>query len=67
MAFPPRAGRTAKSFISRASSPAWSRTFQRRRSTAISFDAQRVIEAIETLVRLHTAEEEDIYEAVAAA
>ncbi|MDN5000319.1 heavy metal translocating P-type ATPase [Bradyrhizobium sp. GCM10027634] len=29
-------------------------------------DAQRVIEAIETLVRMHTAQEEDIYEAVAA-
>jgi heavy metal translocating P-type ATPase len=28
-------------------------------------DAQRVIEAIETLVRLHTAQEDDIYEAVA--
>ncbi|MDE5462215.1 heavy metal translocating P-type ATPase [Bradyrhizobium sp. CSS354] len=30
-------------------------------------DAQRVIEAIETLVRMHTAQEEDIYEAVTAA
>ena len=29
-------------------------------------DAQRLIEAIETLVRIHTAQEEDIYEAVAA-
>jgi heavy metal translocating P-type ATPase len=29
-------------------------------------DAQRVVEAIETLVRMHTAQEEDIYEAVAA-
>ncbi|MBV9559592.1 MAG: heavy metal translocating P-type ATPase [Bradyrhizobium sp.] len=29
-------------------------------------DAQRVIEAIETLARMHTAQEEDIYEAVAA-
>ena len=29
-------------------------------------DAQRVIEAIETLVRMHTAQEEDIYESVAA-
>jgi heavy metal translocating P-type ATPase len=29
-------------------------------------DAQRLVEAIETLVRLHTAQEEDIYEAVAA-
>ena len=29
-------------------------------------DAQRLIEAMETLVRLHTAQEEDIYEAVAA-
>lgn len=29
-------------------------------------DAQRLIEAIETLVRLHTAQEDDIYEAVAA-
>jgi heavy metal translocating P-type ATPase len=29
-------------------------------------DAQRIIEAIETLVRMHTAQEEDIYEAVAA-
>jgi heavy metal translocating P-type ATPase len=29
-------------------------------------DAQRVIEPIETLVRMHTAQEEDIYEAVAA-
>ncbi len=28
-------------------------------------DAQRIIEAIETLVRMHTAQEEDIYEAVA--
>ena len=28
-------------------------------------DAQRVIEAIETLVRMHSAQEEDIYEAVA--
>jgi hemerythrin HHE cation binding domain-containing protein len=28
-------------------------------------DAQRVIEAIETLVRMHTAQEEDIYESVA--
>jgi len=28
-------------------------------------DAQRVIEAIETLVRMHTAQEEDIYDAVA--
>jgi heavy metal translocating P-type ATPase len=28
-------------------------------------DAQRVIEAIETLVRMHTAQEEDIYEALA--
>ena len=27
-------------------------------------DAQRVVEAIETLVRMHTAQEEDIYEAV---
>jgi hypothetical protein len=27
-------------------------------------DAQRVIEAIETLVRMHTAQEDDIYEAV---
>jgi hypothetical protein len=29
-------------------------------------DAQRIIEAIETLVRMHTAQEEDIYEAVVA-
>jgi heavy metal translocating P-type ATPase len=29
-------------------------------------DAQRAIEAIETLVRMHTAQEEDIYEAIAA-
>ncbi|MDO9060018.1 MAG: heavy metal translocating P-type ATPase, partial [Bradyrhizobium sp.] len=29
-------------------------------------DAQRLIEAVETLVRLHTAQEEDLYEAVAA-
>lgn len=29
-------------------------------------DAQRVIEAIETLVRMHTAQEEDIYDAVTA-
>jgi hypothetical protein len=29
-------------------------------------DAQRVIEAIETLVRMHTAQEEDIYEAATA-
>ena len=29
-------------------------------------DAQRIIEAIETLVRMHTAQEEDIYDAVAA-
>jgi len=29
-------------------------------------DAQRVIEAIETLVRMHTAQEDDIYETVAA-
>jgi soluble P-type ATPase len=29
-------------------------------------DAQRVIEAIETLVRMHTAQEDDIYEAVVA-
>ncbi|CCD86077.1 putative Cation-transporting ATPase [Bradyrhizobium sp. ORS 285] len=29
-------------------------------------DAQRVVEAIETLVRMHTAQEDDIYEAVAA-
>jgi hypothetical protein len=29
-------------------------------------DAQRVIEAIEVLVRMHMAQEEDIYEAVAA-
>ena len=29
-------------------------------------DAQRIIEAIETLVRMHTAQDEDIYEAVAA-
>jgi heavy metal translocating P-type ATPase len=29
-------------------------------------DAQRVIEAIETLVRMHTAQEDDIYEAVTA-
>jgi len=29
-------------------------------------DAQRLIEAVETLVRLHTAQEEDIYEAVTA-
>ena len=28
-------------------------------------DAQRIIEAVETLVRMHTAQEEDIYEAVA--
>jgi heavy metal translocating P-type ATPase len=28
-------------------------------------DAQRIIEAIDTLVRMHTAQEEDIYEAVA--
>ena len=30
-------------------------------------DAQRVIEAIEVLVRMHTAQEEEIYEAVQAA
>jgi hypothetical protein len=30
-------------------------------------DAQRVIEAIETLVRMHTAQEDDIYEAVGGA
>src|SRR5271154_5539449 len=29
-------------------------------------DAQRIIEAIEILVRMHTAQEEDIYEAAAA-
>jgi hypothetical protein len=29
-------------------------------------DAQRVIEAVETLVRIHTAQEEDIYDAVVA-
>jgi hypothetical protein len=29
-------------------------------------DAQRIIEAIETLVRMHTAQEEDIYESVVA-
>jgi heavy metal translocating P-type ATPase len=29
-------------------------------------DAQRVVEAVETLVRIHTAQEEDIYEAVVA-
>jgi hypothetical protein len=29
-------------------------------------DAQRVIEALETLVRIHTAQEEDIYDAVVA-
>jgi heavy metal translocating P-type ATPase len=29
-------------------------------------DAQRIIESIETLVRMHTAQEEDIYEAVSA-
>jgi hypothetical protein len=29
-------------------------------------DAQRIIEAIETLVRMHTAQEEDIYEAMVA-
>ena len=29
-------------------------------------DAQRVIESIETLVRIHTAQEEDIYDAVMA-
>ena len=29
-------------------------------------DAQRIIEAIETLVRMHTAQEDDIYDAVAA-
>ena len=29
-------------------------------------DAQRIVEAIETLVRMHTAQEEDIYEAVSA-
>jgi hypothetical protein len=29
-------------------------------------DARRVIEPIETLVRMHTAQEDDIYEAVAA-
>jgi hypothetical protein len=29
-------------------------------------DAPRIIEAIETLVRMHTAQEEDIYEAVSA-
>jgi hypothetical protein len=29
-------------------------------------DAQRVIEGIETLVRIHTAQEEDIYDALAA-
>jgi hypothetical protein len=29
-------------------------------------DAKRIIEAIEPLVRMHTAQEEDIYEAVAA-
>ena len=28
-------------------------------------DAQRVIQAIETVVRMHTAQEEDIYDAVA--
>ena len=28
-------------------------------------DAQRIIEAIETLLRMHTAQEEDIYDAVA--
>jgi hypothetical protein len=40
---------------------------RRRRSTAISFATpQRIIEGIETLVRMHTAQEEDIYDAVAA-
>jgi hypothetical protein len=29
-------------------------------------DAQRVIESLETLVRIHTAQEEDIYDAVVA-
>ena len=29
-------------------------------------DAQRLIEAIETLVRIHAAQEDDIYDAVAA-
>jgi hypothetical protein len=29
-------------------------------------DAQRIIEAIETLVRMHTAQEEDIYDAMVA-
>jgi hypothetical protein len=29
-------------------------------------DAQRVIEAVETLVRIHTAQEEDIYDAIVA-
>jgi hypothetical protein len=29
-------------------------------------DAQRVIEGIETLVRMHTAQEDDIYDAIAA-
>jgi len=30
-------------------------------------DAQRVIEAIDALVRIHTAQEDDIYDAVTAA
>lgn len=34
---------------------------------ALQRDAQRVIEAIEALVRIHTAQEEDIYDAVIAA
>ena len=29
-------------------------------------DAQRVIESVETLVRIHTAQEDDIYDAVVA-
>jgi hypothetical protein len=63
----PRAGLIARTCISRGSSPG-----SRARAAAdlspadadryLVPDAQPVIEAIESLVRLHNAQEEDIYE-----
>jgi hypothetical protein len=41
--------------------------YAQRTLASISCDAQRVIESIEALVRIHNAQEEDIYEHAVAA
>jgi hypothetical protein len=45
-------------------SAVWRPAFSR--ASSIGRIAQRVIESVETLVRIHTAQEEDIYDAVVA-